>query len=453
MKNGKNILCIGAGYVGGPTMAVIAEKCQDYKITVVDINPKRISAWNSDTLPVFEPNLSDIIQQCRGKNLFFSTDIENGIKEADIIFISVNTPTKTFGEGAGKASNLQYLESTARSILKYANSDKIVVEKSTLPLRSAETIKNILSSQPTNFKFEIISNPEFLAEGSAINDLRFPDRILIGHENSTTGLIAKETIADIYRHWVTEEKIKFTSLWSSELTKLAANAMLAQRISSVNSLSALCEVSGANIDEVASAIGMDKRIGDKFLKAGIGFGGSCFKKDILNLVYLCEFYGLHEVARYWERVVDINDFQQQHFVKRIREKMFNNLADKKLAIWGFAFKANTNDTRETPALNVTKLLLEERANLSIYDPQALDNAKIDLANENQSQIEYTQDPYHAVKNAHAILILTDWPEFKSYDFARMYELMEKPAYIFDGRNLLNGSELRTLGFQYFAIGK
>ena len=327
----KTILCIGAGYVGGPTMAVIAKNCPDIKVIVVDLNTDRIKAWDSGEPPIYEPGLKETVQQALHRNLFFSTDVDAAIAEADIIFVSVNTPTKTFGQGAGRAADLQYWEKTARQILAHSTSDKIVVEKSTLPVRTAEAMRRILDSGSSSVRFEVLSNPEFLAEGTAIADLEAPDRVLIGGHETDTGRAAVEELAAIYAHWVPEEKILKANVWSSELSKLAANAMLAQRVSSVNSLSALCEATEANIDEVARAMGMDSRIGPKFLKASVGFGGSCFKKDILNLVYLCERYGLTEVASYWQQVVEMNDYQQSRFVRRMISTMFNTLAGKRIA--------------------------------------------------------------------------------------------------------------------------
>ncbi len=444
----KRILCIGAGYVGGPTMAVIADQCPDLTVTVVDINAQRIAAWNSDKLPIYEPGLEAVVRRCRGRNLFYSTDIPGAIKAADIIFVSVNTPTKTFGAGAGKAADLQYLEKTARSILEHADSDKIVVEKSTLPVRTAQALSRVLHSNTRGLKFRIVSNPEFLAEGTAIEDLLHPDRVLIGGMEES----AIEEVAQIYAHWVPRERIITTNLWSSELTKLVSNALLAQRISSVNSISALCEKTGANIDEVTRAAGRDSRIGPKFLKAGIGFGGSCFKKDILNLVYLCEHYGLPEVAAYWEQVVRMNDFQARRFVGTMLSAMFNTVADKKIAILGFAFKADTGDTRESPAIAVCRQLLEERARIRIHDPQALDNARIDLKDA-AGDITYCEDPYEAVAGAHALVIMTDWKNFRDLDYERIFERMEKPAFLFDGRNLLDPEKLFRIGFHVYPIGQ
>ncbi len=449
----KKILCIGAGYVGGPTMAVIAENCPECQVTVVDINSERIAAWNSDQLPIYEPGLEEVVRRCRGRNLFYSTDIPGAIKEADIIFVSVNTPTKTFGAGAGKASDLQYVERTARSIVQYAESDKIVVEKSTLPVRTAEALSRVLHANNKGLKFRIVSNPEFLAEGSAIADLRNPDRVLIGGTDDEAGHAAVEEVADLYTRWVPRERIITTSLWSSELTKLVANALLAQRISSVNSISALCERTGADIEQVAKAAGMDKRIGPEFLRAGIGFGGSCFKKDILNLVYLCEHFGLPEVAKYWEGVVDINEYQAQRFVENMLAAMFNTVADKRIAVLGFAFKANTGDTRESPAIAVCRRLLEEHAQLAIYDPKAMENAKKDLADCHAEHVEFCQDPYQACKNAHGIVVLTDWPEFTTLNYQRILKETQQPTFIFDGRNCLDGDTLFTMGYNFYSIGR
>ncbi|WP_419645739.1 UDP-glucose 6-dehydrogenase [Victivallis vadensis] len=448
----KKILCIGAGYVGGPTMAVIADRCPQYQITVVDLNEKRIAAWNSDELPIYEPGLEEVVARCRNRNLFYSTDIPKGIREADIIFVSVNTPTKTFGCGAGRAADLQYLEKTARAIVEYADEGKIVVEKSTLPVRTAQAMSRILHSNPKGLKFQIISNPEFLAEGTAINDLENPDRVLIGGMETPEGQRAIEEVVAIYANWVPRERIITTNLWSSELTKLVSNALLAQRVSSVNSISALCEKTEANINEVTAAAGRDSRIGAKFLKASIGFGGSCFKKDILNLVYLCGYYGLPEVAEYWEQVVRMNDYQARRFVGNMLAAMFNTVADKKIAVLGFAFKANTGDTRESPAIAVCQQLLEEHARLRIHDPKALGNARLDLEDA-EGDISYCEDPYDAVKGAHAIALLTEWDSFRKLDYRRIYDLMEKPAFLFDGRNLLDHRKLYEIGFNVYPIGQ
>jgi UDPglucose 6-dehydrogenase len=448
----KTILCIGAGYVGGPTMAVIADRCPDYKVIVADISKPRIDAWNSDTLPIYEPGLDEVVKRARGRNLFFTTDVVDGIKKAGIIFVSVNTPTKTFGRGAGKAADLQYWEKTARSIVENSEHDKIVIEKSTLPVRTAEAMHRILSANTKGLKFEVLSNPEFMAEGTGITDLENPDRVLIGAMETPSGQVALQEVVDIYAHWVPRERIRTTNVWSSELSKLVANAMLAQRISSVNSISALCEKTDANINEVSDAIGLDSRIGAKFLKASVGFGGSCFQKDILNLVYLCEYYGLPEVAEYWEQVVKLNDYQERRFVQNMINRMFNTVAGKKIAIFGFAFKADTGDTRESPAIYISRMLLEEHAELAIHDPQAIANAKVDLKDD-EGVIEYYEDPYEAAKGAHAIAVLTEWKEFKDLDYQKLYDNMLKPSFIFDGRNLLDHQKLFGIGFNVYRIGQ
>ena len=451
MSKEKTLLCIGAGYVGGPTMAVIADKCPEYKIIIADINEQRIEEWNSEELPIYEPGLYDVVKRTRNKNLFFTTDVNSAIKEASIIFVSVNTPTKTFGAGAGKASNLQFWEKTARNIVEQSEDDKIVIEKSTLPVRTAEAMSRILRSNQKGLNFEVLSNPEFLAEGTAIKDLENPDRVLIGAMETPEGQIALQKIVDIYAHWIPDERIVKTNVWSSELSKLVANAMLAQRISSMNSISAFCEKTDANIKEVAKAISMDTRIGSKFLNASVGFGGSCFKKDILNLVYLCEYYNLPEVARYWEQVVLMNEYQERRFVQKVIANMFNSITEKRIALFGFAFKADTGDTRESPAIYISELLAEERAQIAIYDPQAMKSAKKDLANLD-ADIDYCTCPYEAAKDAHAVLILTEWSEFKDYDYKRIFESMKKPAFIFDGRNILNHKELYGIGFNVYPLG-
>jgi UDPglucose 6-dehydrogenase len=452
MQFEKNILCIGAGYVGGPTMAIIAHKCPQYKVTVVDINPERIAEWNSDDLPIFEPGLDEIVKETRGKNLFFSTDISGGIKSNDIIFVSVNTPTKEFGVGAGQAADLQYWEKTSREIVEFSESDKIIVEKSTLPVKTAQAMKRILATGSNSIKFEVLSNPEFLAEGTAITDLLFPDRVLIGSRNTESGLRARDELVEIYANWVPRERLLTTNLWSSELSKLVANAFLAQRVSSINSISSLCERTEADVSEVAMAIGMDTRIGNRFLNASVGFGGSCFKKDILNLVYLCRYYSLHEVADYWDQVVKINQYQQERFVLNMVNTMFNTLCGKKICIFGFAFKANTGDTRESPAIFVTKRLLEEKAEIVITDPRALKNARKDLEGVDGT-VSYTEDPYEAATGCHAIGLLTEWDQYRTLDYTRIYQSMTKPAFIFDGRNILDHRKLFDVGFNIYPIGK
>lgn len=450
-----NIICIGAGYVGGPTMAMIAAKCPQYKVTVVDINADRIAAWNSDKLPIYEPGLDEVVRSARGRNLFFSTNIAGAINEATVIFVSVNTPTKSFGEGAGKAADLQYWEKTARDIIKASNSDKIIVEKSTLPVRTAHAMERILNANDKGIHFEVLSNPEFLAEGTAVEDLKKPDRVLIGSQLTEKGLAARQVLVDIYANWVKKENILTSNVWSAELSKLVANAFLAQRISSINSISQLCECTEANVAEVAKAIGMDSRIGPRFLNASVGFGGSCFKKDILNLVYICESYGLHDVARYWESVVAMNEFQKKRFVRNMIRVMFNTIAGKRIALFGFAFKADTGDTRESPAIDVTMQLAAEHAKVVITDPQALDNAAKDLQGcvDCTKYVTYEKDPYEAAKGAHAIAIMTEWSEFKALDYERIYKSMEKPAFIFDGRNILDHQKLYEIGFNVYPLGK
>lgn len=465
----KNIVCIGAGYIGGPTMAVIAKMNPDRKVIVVDIDSSRIDAWNSSDfkLPIYEPGLEDVVKEVRGKNLFFSTDIEGAVKACDIIFVGVNTPTKMFGKGAGRASDLQYWEATARSIKAWANGPKTIVEKSTLPVRTAAAMDAILNAPEGNVEgedkeryFTVLSNPEFLAEGTAIKDLTTPDRVLIGGPQDEAGLKAVQEIVELYegtaKNWVPREKILTTNVWSAELSKLAANAMLAQRVSSVNALAGLCEATGADIDEVARVMGADQRIGSKFLKAGPGFGGSCFKKDVLNLVYLCESFGLHTAAEYWNGVIKMNEHQQERIVTRLFKEMFNTLANKKIAIFGFAFKADTGDTRETPAGSIVRFLHDEHVRLTITDPKALDNARKDLADlmrESESRIAFEEDEYEAAKEADAIVVMTDWRSYKALDWQRLYRGMRKPALVFDTRNCLNRENLIKLGFKVLNIGK
>ncbi len=457
------ICCIGAGYVGGPTMAIIAQKCPHIKVTVVDLNGDRIAAWNDpdvDNIPIYEPGLSEIVAESRNRNLFFSTDVEAAIDEAEMIFISVNTPTKTYGAGKGMASDLKYIELCARQIAKVAKNDKIVVEKSTLPVRTAEAVKSILDNTGNGVKFQILSNPEFLAEGTAVSDLLNPDRVLIGGDPSEEGQIAIQKLVAIYSKWVPSQQILTTNLWSSELSKLTANAFLAQRISSINAMSELCEKTGADINEVARAIGMDSRIGPKFLKASVGFGGSCFQKDILNLVYIAKSFGLNEVADYWEQVIIMNDHQKDRFAKNIITTLYNTISGKKIAFLGWAFKKDTNDTRESAAIYVADYLLKEEANIAVYDPKVSENkilADLDYLESrkpelNRKGIQSFEDSYSACKNAHAIAILTEWDEFNSYDWQKIYDNMEKPAFVFDGRNILDRKKLTEIGFVYQCIG-
>ena len=457
------ICCIGAGYVGGPTMAVIAQKCPHIQVTVVDLNQERIAAWNDadvNNIPIYEPGLAEVVQEARGRNLFFSTDVEKAIDEAQLIFISVNTPTKTYGKGKGMAADLKYIELCARQIAKIAKDNKIVVEKSTLPVRTAEAIKSILDHTGNGVQFQILSNPEFLAEGTAVTDLLFPDRILIGGDTTVEGQKAIQALVDVYANWVAPEKILTTNVWSSELSKLTANAFLAQRISSINAMSELCEQTGADVNEVARAIGMDSRIGPKFLKASVGFGGSCFQKDILNLVYIAKSYGLHEVADYWEQVIIMNDHQKRRFSNKIVQTLYNTVADKKIAFLGWAFKKDTNDTRESAAIYVADDLINEEAQLSVYDPKVsfkkiladLDYLESRSTIQNQKHITPATSAYEACEKAHAIAVLTEWDEFTSYDWQRIYDGMQKPAFVFDGRNILDAYQMRAIGFVYLGIG-
>ena len=448
----RDIVCIGAGYIGGPTMAVIAKMNPDRKVIVVDINAERIAAWNSEdySIPIYEPGLVDVVKEVRGRNLFFSTDIKGAVQQCDIVFVGVNTPTKMFGRGSGRASDLQYWEATARSIKEYANGDKVVVEKSTLPVRTAAAMEAILNDH-ASYSFTVLSNPEFLAEGTAIKDLLEPDRVLIGGPETEEGHRALEAVVDIYAAWVPRERILTTNVWSAELTKLAANAFLAQRVSSINAIAGLCEATGADVDEVARVVGADRRIGPKFLKAGPGFGGSCFKKDVLNLVYLCETFGLHTAAEYWMGVIKMNQHQQERIVSRLFSAMFNTLANKKIALFGFAFKADTGDTRETPAATVARLLAEEHVRVTVTDPKALDNARRDLAD--LSGVVYEADEYKAAEGADAIVLMTDWRHYPTLDWRRIYDSMRKPALVFDTRNSLDAAELKRIGFRVLNVGK
>lgn len=459
----KSICCIGAGYVGGPTMAVIAKKCPHIKVTVVDLNEKRIAAWNDknvNNIPIYEPGLSEVVAEARGRNLFFSTEVDKAIDEAEMIFISVNTPTKTYGVGKGMAADLKYIELCARQIARVSKTDKIIVEKSTLPVRTASAIKEILEHTGNGVQFQILSNPEFLAEGTAVEDLFAPDRVLIGGDTTVDGQKAIQALVDVYANWVPKDKILTTNVWSSELSKLSANAFLAQRVSSINALSELCEKTGADVNEVARAIGMDSRIGSKFLKSSVGFGGSCFQKDILNLVYIAKSYGLNEVADYWEQVIIMNDHQKRRFAKNIINTLYNTVSGKKIAFLGWAFKKDTNDTRESAAIYVADDLLSEQASIAVFDPK-VDSVQIQFdlnyletrsEEANKKGVQVVSDPYDVCKNAHAIAVLTEWDEFKTYDWQKIYDTMLKPAFVFDGRNILDRNKLEKIGFIYQGIG-
>ena len=471
-----NICCIGAGYVGGPTMAVVAQKCPHIKVTVVDLNEQRIADWNDadlDKLPIYEPGLADVVDEARGRNLFFSTDVDKAIDEAEMIFISVNTPTKTYGVGKGMAADLKYIELCARQIARVSKDDKIIVEKSTLPVRTAEALRTILTSTGNGVNFQGLSSPEFLAEGTAVTDLHAPDRVLIGGDEDEEGQAAIQALVEVYENWVPRENIITTRVWSSELSKLTANAFLAQRVSSINAISALCERTGADVDEIARAIGADSRIGAKFLKSSVGFGGSCFQKDILNLVYLCRHFNLPEVADYWEQVIKMNDYQKHRFSKNIIDTLFNTVSGKKIAFLGWAFKKDTNDTRETAALYVADELLQDRAEIHIYDPKVteeqifadleylqthrvgvyVEQGEMMSMDEIRSLVTVHNDPYEAMKAAHATAILTEWDEFKTYDWNKVYTDMLKPAFVFDGRNIVPEEKLIGIGFDIQCIGK
>jgi len=462
--NIKNICCIGAGYVGGPTMAVIAKNCPGINVTVVDINEKRIAAWNDEdveNIPIYEPGLSDIVKEARGRNLFFSTDVDGAIDKADMIFISVNTPTKTYGIGKGMAADLKYIELCARQIARVSKNDKIVVEKSTLPVRTAEALKNILDNTGNGVNFQILSNPEFLAEGTAVQDLLNPDRVLIGGGIDTDkGKNAVDALVDVYAQWIPKAQILTTNLWSSELSKLTANAFLAQRISSINAMSEICEKTGADVDEVAKAVGMDSRIGPKFLKSSVGFGGSCFQKDILNLVYISKSFGLNEVADYWEQVIIMNDHQKKRFAEKIVKTLYNTVSGKKIAFLGWAFKKDTNDTRESAAIHVADYLLNEQAEIVVYDPKVkteqiyadLDYLCTRSSEKNRQLVKVVDTPQEACKDAHAVAVLTEWDEFKELDWKAVYDDMLKPAFLFDGRRLLDKTTLQNIGFEVFVIG-
>lgn len=460
MKTIKNIACIGAGYVGGPTMSVIAQNNPNINVTVVDLNADRINAWNDEDLsklPVYEPGLDAVVAEARGRNLFFSTDVDQAIEQADMIFISVNTPTKTYGKGKGQAADLKFIELCARQIARVAQNDKIVVEKSTLPVRTAEALKSILHNTGNGVNFHILSNPEFLAEGTAVQDLQNPDRVLIGGENED----AIQALVNIYGTWVPQENIITTNLWSSELSKLVANAFLAQRVSSINAISELCEATGADVNEVAYAIGKDSRIGAKFLKASVGFGGSCFQKDILNLVYIARTYNLHKVADYWEQVIIMNDHQKERFSDNIIKTLYNTVNGKNIAFLGWAFKKDTNDTRESAAIYVADHLLDEEATITVYDPKVsaeqiykdLDYLGTRSPEENRRLVKVVNDPYQACNQAHAVAVLTEWDAFKTYDWQKIYDNMYKPAFVFDGRNILNHDELTAKGLVVYSIGK
>lgn len=461
-----SICCIGAGYVGGPTCSIIAQQCPEIKVTIVDVNTQRIAQWNSEDfrqLPVFEPGLVDVVRECRGRNLFFTTDIDGAIEEAQIVFVSVNTPTKTSGVGSGYAADLRYVEASTRRIASVAKTSKIIVEKSTVPCRTAASMRAILESNcKPGVEFQILSNPEFLSEGTAIQDLLNPDRVLIGNLDTPAGRKAAQLLSGLYHRWVPEERILHTGLWSSELSKLAANALLAQRISSINAISAICEATGANVDEVAHACGLDRRIGPHFLRASVGFGGSCFQKDILNLSYLSESLGLPQVAEYWRQVITMNEFSKSRFAKKVVQTLFNTVTAKRLALLGFAFKKDTGDTRESPAISLCKHFREEGAHVAIYDPKVkreqiyLDLSEPGVVDDRRAledAISVCPTALDACHDAEAVVIATDWDEFKQIDWSLVYNVMRKPAVIFDGRRVLNIAELKKIGFKVHSVGQ
>ncbi len=389
-------------------------------------------------------------------------------RTASIIFVSVNTPTKSFGIGAGFASNVGNIEKCARTIAATCSDrPRIIVEKSTVPVKTAETLRKVIAANSppgATAVHQILSNPEFLAEGSAVRDLTAPARVLIGGDSSAAGAAAVAQLAAVYAAWVPPARIITTNLWSSELSKLVANAFLAQRISSINSISALCEATGADVDEVGKAIGSDPRIGPGFLKASVGFGGSCFKKDLLNLVYLCRCYGLEEPAAYWHSVVAMNDWQMGRFARCMLDALFNSVQGKRIALLGFAFKKDTGDVRESAAAYVARTLLGERALLQVYDPKVRRGAMLEemeatcgVSAANTPELERllgtAQCAYSACAGAHAVAVLTEWDEFKALDWQRIYQGMSKPAFLFDGRGILDLKQLRAIGFQAYAIGK
>lgn len=501
----------------------MANRVPHVEFTVVDLNAKRIAAWNSSSLPIFEPDLADVLRVPRDgvagermPNLTFTTRVDQAVADADIIFVSVNTPTKTHGLGAGSASDLGYLESATRKIAEVSSTNKIVVEKSTVPCRTAESVRDILAANgKPGVQFDVISNPEFLAEGTAISDLLYPDRVLIGSILDEAGARAASILTDLYAEWVPRDRIITMNLWSSELAKIAANALLAQRISSVNALSAICEATGAEIGEVSYAVGLDQRIGPKMLKSSVGFGGSCFKKDILSLVYLSESLHLPEVAAYWKSVVDINEWQKDRFTKRVIHCLYNTLVGKKVAIFGFAYKKNTGDTRESAAISIVNSLIAERSDVSIYDPEVKDEQIMQDLTVNsdhprlvEERVTICRSAQQACVGAHAVVIVTEWDEFKTDGFvsyttppdtpphsnspapldsdgevqsqrrhnkkrsvqlgtrprtssksgarvnwSQIAKAMNKPAFVFDGRNVVEAAKLEKLGFRVECIGK
>ncbi|KAL6647206.1 hypothetical protein ACP70R_014643 [Stipagrostis hirtigluma subsp. patula] len=451
------ICCIGSGYVGGLTMAVMALKCPTFQVTVVDVSQPCIDAWNSHRLPVFEPGLDAVVAACRGRNLSFSADVERHVADADIVFVSVNTPTKARGLGAGRVPDLAYWESAARMVAGASRSDKIVVEKSAVPVRTAEAMERILAHGGGGAAFQVLSNPEFFSEGTAVRDLLCPDRVLIGGRDTAAGRSAVRALRDVYAHWVPGDRIVATSLPSAELSRLAANAFLAQRVSSVNAISALCEATGADVSDVARAVGRDGRVGDCFLRAGVGFGGPSLQKDVMSLAYACECSGLPEAAAYWRQVVAMNEYQKSRFVRRVVSSMFSTVAGKKVAVLGFAFKKGTADTRESPAIDVCRGLLGDRAHVNVYDPlvseKQIRRDTAAPAPARVQQVRVARDAYEAADGAHGVCVLTEWDEFRTLDYRRIFDGMQKPAFVFDGRNVVDVGKLREIGFVVYSVGK
>uniref|UniRef100_A0A6C0BLB4 UDP-glucose 6-dehydrogenase n=1 Tax=viral metagenome TaxID=1070528 RepID=A0A6C0BLB4_9ZZZZ len=446
----KTIISIGAGYVGTPTMAVCAEHCPEYRFICVDQNPQLIQQWMSEHLPIYEPGLDEVIHQVRDRNLFFTTDAETAIQQADVIFISVCTPTKTCGLGANRACDLSYFEKAAEQIRDISHKSVIVVEKSTVPIGTGSHLLSILNHNRNGIIYDVVSNPEFLAEGTAINDLEHPHRVLIGCNPSSRQQFAIETVKEIYQHWVPLEKIVTTDRWSSELSKLVANAFLAQRVSSINSISLLCEKAGGNIVDISKILGMDDRIGSRFLNSSVGFGGSCFQKDVLDLIYLCGYYHLRDVAHYWEGVLTINEAQKKHFAHKVIHTLYDSVKGRHLTIFGYSFKKDTGDTRETPARTVCQLLLEEGAILHIYDPRV----PVAVIERELGHVQITDDPYSACQGTEAILIVTAWDEFRTLDYQKIYRAMgQLVPVIFDGCHLIDPSLLEPMGFRVWILGQ
>ena len=520
------------------------------RVTVIDRDEQRIRRWNSAHLPIREPDLNSIVRvtrdglearpvpageaqippendafsQARPANLFFTTACTESIAKADMIFIAVNTPTKTFGTGAGHATDMTAFECVIQDIAKHARPDVILVEKSTVPCRTAKMVQDILDDVRPGSRMQILSNPEFLSEGTAVKDLMKLDRVLIGSPATSEGRRAAVALTTLYASWVPRSKISGTHVFSSELSKLVANAMLAQRISSINSIGAICEKTGADVQEIATSIGLDRRVGPQFLKAGLGFGGSCFRKDIGSLVYLAKTLGLDEVADYWHSVLIINQSQRTRFTRKVISRLNGTLRGKKITILGFAFKKDTGDARESVAIDIIRILLEERpAEIAIFDPGCSHEdiqRELDIMTSTmQSDVAHWKDritistgPYEACLESNAICIVTDWDLFKTapsiykskcpqdvlrvnpapvavvshlaqiqaeqfldlpscpedcpectrpfssstmehdFEWARILYHMKRPRWIFDGRGILDVTEMERLGARVEVLG-